>query len=77
MNATSFDTLEVARDLKTAGVPPEQAEAHAVALRKAATADRDDLVTKGDLYRALWVQGAGIVTIIGGFIATASALGLL
>ena len=77
MNATSFHTLEVARGLEVPGVPSEQTEAHAAALRKAATADRDDLVTKGDLYRALWIQGAGIVTIIGGFIAIASALELL
>ena len=31
---------------------------------------------RADLYRALWIQGAGIVAIIGAFIAIAAALGL-
>ena len=30
-----------------------------------------------DLYRALWIQGAGIVAIIGAFIAIAAALKIL
>ena len=30
-----------------------------------------------DLYRALWIQGAGIVAINSAFIATAAALGLI
>ena len=29
------------------------------------------------LYRAMWIQGAGIVAIVGGFIAIAAALNLL
>lgn len=82
MSATTFDTLRVARELKAAGVPDEQAEAHAAALRQAATADHNELATKTDiaalradlialesrldarLYRALWIQGAGIVAIL-------------
>ena len=31
---------------------------------------------RADLYRALWIQGAGIVAIIGAFIAIAASLGL-
>ena len=31
---------------------------------------------RADLYRALWIQGAGVVAVIGGFIAIAAALGL-
>ena len=50
--ATTFDTLAAARDLKAAGVEPAQAEAFAEALRKAATADRDELATRADI-RAL------------------------
>ena len=76
MTTTDFDTLEVARDLKAAGVPEAQAEAHAAALRKAATADREELVTKADLHRALWVQGAAIVGVVGGLIAIAASLQL-
>ena len=76
MNATSFDALEVARDLKAAGVPEAQAEAHAAALRKAAIADREELVTKADLHRALWVQRVAIVGMVGGLIAMAASLQL-
>ena len=32
---------------------------------------------RADLYRALWIQGAGIVAINSAFIATAAALGLI
>jgi hypothetical protein len=30
---------------------------------------------KADVYRALWIQGIGIVAIVGTFIAIATALG--
>lgn len=71
MAGTAFNPLAVARDLEAAGVDRRQAEAHAEALRQAATADRDEFVTKADLtalkarmYRALWIQGAGIVAVL-------------
>ena len=65
-----FDTLAYARRLKEAGVSDEQAEAHAEAVRAAMThgvatkADLADL--RADIYRALWIQGAGLVAIIVG-----------
>lgn len=88
MNASTFDTLTAARALEAAGVERRQAEAHAEQLRSAAGADLERLATKADLeafegrmtaalYRALWIQGAGIVAVIGGFIAIAAALKLL
>ena len=49
MASTSFDTLAAVRSLEVTGVDRKQAEAHANMLRQAATADRDDLVTKQDL----------------------------
>ena len=82
MTASTFDALSAARALEAAGVERRQAEAHAEALRQAATADRDELATKADLdnlrselradlaglegrmYRAFWLQGAGIVAIL-------------
>ena len=81
MTATTFNPLEAARDLEAAGVERKQAEAHAEALRRAATADRDELATKADLtelradlaglrtdlYRALWIQGGAIVAILTAF----------
>lgn len=44
-----FDTLAYARALKGAGVPGQQAEAHAEALRDIVT---DEVATKGDLTTA-------------------------
>ena len=71
MTSTTFNPLAAARDLEAAGVDRRQAEAHAEALRQAATADRDEFATKADLaalearmYRALWIQGAGIVVVL-------------
>ena len=82
MTASTFNPLAAARALEAAGVERGQAEAHAEALRQAATADRDEFATKADLdnlrsqlhadlaglegrmYRALWLQGAGIVAVL-------------
>lgn len=33
-------------------------------MNAAAGADRSELVIRGDLYRALWIQGAGIIAIL-------------
>ena len=49
MTASTFDALSAARALEAAGVERRQAEAHAEALRQAATADRDELATKAHL----------------------------
>lgn len=49
MNAGTFDTLSVARDLEAAGIERRHAEAHAEALRQAVSVDRDELATKADI----------------------------
>ena len=72
MSTATFDTLTTARELEAAGVERRQAEAHAEVLRRAVSADRDELATKADLaelraatradlYRALWIQGAALI----------------
>ena len=61
MNGTTFDTLTAARNLEAAGVERNQAEAIAAQLRAAAEADRAELVTRGELYRALWIQAAALI----------------
>lgn len=76
MTSTSFDALAAARALKEVGVPDNHAEATAEQLRLAAAADRDQLATKADLYRALAWQGLAIIGAIGVLIATAAVLGL-
>ena len=79
MASTSFDTLAAARALEAAGVDRKQAEAHANALRQAATADRDDLATKADLIDlrdALRSELATIRWAIGLLAALVFAIGL-
>ncbi len=39
--------------------------------------DKAIAVLRADIYRALWVQGVGIVAVMGGFVAFASGLKLL
>ena len=78
MSTASFDTLTTARELEAAGVERRQAEAHAEALRRAVSADRDEFATKADLaglearmYRALWIQAAALIgtqLVIAGFV---------
>ena len=64
MNANTFDSLAAARALEAAGVERHQAEVYAQLLRSAAGADRGKLITRSEFYRALWLQGAGIVAIL-------------
>ena len=61
MNASTFDTLSAARNLEAAGIERAQAEAIAGAMRDAQGADRGDLATRGELYRALWLQTAALI----------------
>lgn len=74
MTTLSFDTLKLARRLESAGFSAKQAgdtaEALAESLRETSDlATRQDLVElkadlKAELYRALWVQAAGIVGVM-------------
>lgn len=61
MNANTFDTLTAARELEASGIERPQAEAIAKTMGAAAGADREELATRGELYRALWFQGAALV----------------
>ena len=90
MSSTAFNALAAARELEAAGIERRHADAIAAVTHRAAAADREIQATKADIagldariagleariYRALWIQGAGIVAIVGGFIAIAAALRL-
>ena len=79
-DSAAFDTLAAARELEDAGVARDHAAAIASIARRAAAADRDALATKADIasvetkiaeletriYRALWLQAAGLVAIMVG-----------
>ena len=76
------DTLEAVRKLRHAGMDESQAEAivDIISSASAHPMTKDDAsfleaTIRGDVYRALWIQGAGIVVIVGSFIAIATALG--
>ena len=80
MTASTFDTLAAADELRDAGLDDKQVRAIIDVHRRAG----EQLATKaelkaleGRLYRALWIQGTGIVLVIGTFIAVAAALRLL
>ena len=75
MSAATFDTLTTARELEAAGIERRQAEAIAEGMRRAVSADRDELATKADLaelraatradlYRALWIQAVAFALIV-------------
>lgn len=73
----AFDTLAAAKALRGAEFDERQAEAITTVVRHAIGAGRDELATKADLkaevgaleariYRALWLQAAGLVAIMVG-----------
>ena len=64
MSIATFDTHAAVRNLEASGVETRQAEAIVNAMASAAGANRDELVTRGELYKALWIQGAGIVAVL-------------
>ena len=71
MAASTFDTLAAADRLRDAGFDDGQARAIVEIHRDAETglATKADLHTlraelRADLYRALWIQGAGIIAIL-------------
>ena len=67
-DTAAFDTLATARKLKAAGIAEAQAEA-------IAEADRADLATKADLYRAILWQCAFTVAVAAVAIGLMQALG--
>ncbi len=67
MAASTFDTLRIARALKDAGFDDAQSEAIVSAIQRSLgenVATKTDLAElRADIYRAMWVLGAGLVMI--------------
>jgi hypothetical protein len=73
--AYAFDTLGYAKRLRAAGIPGEEAEAHAEAAREFVMAE---LVTKSDLQAAIDTQTLRLTVRLGGIMVTGlGALALL
>jgi len=79
MATAPFDTLRIAQALRDAGFDEKQSEAIVSAIQDSLgqnVANRDDLFAvkshletkivelRADMYRALWIQGAGLVMIM-------------
>ena len=77
MTGTAMDTHTIVRELQNTGFKVDQAEAIIRAIRSFFQLDQDRAITKehldleiaklrGDLYRAMLIQGGAIVAIITG-----------
>jgi len=69
--AYAFDTLGYAKRLRDAGIPQQQAEAHAEAAREFVMTE---LVTKTDLQLALETQTLRLTVRLGGLLAAGIAI---
>lgn len=87
MATAPFDTLRIAQALKAAGFDDEKSEAIVDAIQQslggelATKSDLAEFTTKSDLaelradiYRALWIQGAGFVMITTAIVGVAVAV---
>ena len=71
--SAAFDTLTAVRKLEAAGMDRKQAEAVAAAIRQG----HGNLLTTGDLYRALVIQAAGIIAALAALACIAIGLASL
>jgi len=69
MTTITFDTLKYANTLKSAGVPPAQAEAEAVALSEVLEVNFKDLVTKEDMHYEIHDLEQRLIIKLGALIA--------
>ena len=81
MAAPTFDTHDAVRKLRGAGIGEEAAEGIVGVVQEATSpfVTREILQLelhqlRSELYRALWIQGAGIVAAISGLLAAAVAV---
>lgn len=85
MAAPTFDTHAAVRELRSAGVEEPAAESivgvvsdatSPLVTREALTMELAGLRAefRSDMYRALWVQGASIVAIVGGIVGIAEVV---
>ena len=82
MAAPTFDTHAAVRELRSAGIEEPAAESIVGVISDATSplVTRDMLTTelaefRSDMYRALWVQGAGIVAVVAGIVGIAEVVG--
>ena len=82
MTTPTFDTQAGVSKLRSAGVeePAAQSIVEVVADATSPLLTRDMLTLelaqmRTDLYRALWIQGVGIVAVVGGIVGISQAVG--
>ena len=78
MATAPFDTLRIARALRDAGFDEKQSEAIVSAIQDSLgqnVATKTDIsVLRADIYRALWIQGGVLVSIMMGIATVAVAI---
>ena len=77
MAAPTFDTHDAVRKLRGAGIGEEAAEGIVEVVEEATSPLVTRDILRAELYRALWIQGAGIVAAISGLAATAAVVAAL
>lgn len=82
MTAPTFDTQASVSKLRSAGIdePAANSIVEVVADATSPLVTRDMLTSelaqfRADMYRALWIQGVGIVAVMGGIVGIAQAVG--
>ncbi|MCE2529503.1 MAG: hypothetical protein J4G11_06500 [Acidimicrobiia bacterium] len=82
MTAPTFDTQASVTKLRSAGIdePAANSIVEVVSDATSPLVTRDMLTTelsglRADMYRALWIQGAGIVAVVGGIVGIAEVIG--
>ena len=81
MATPTFDTHTAVRKLRSTGMDEQTSESIVEVVSDATSplVTRDILTTelaglRAELYRALWIQGAGIVAVVGGIIGLAEVV---
>ena len=82
MTTPTFDTQASVSKLRSAGIdePAAHSIVEVVSDATSPLVTRDMLATeiaglRADMYRALWIQGVGIVALVGGIVGIAQAVG--
>lgn len=75
MAAPTFDTQAGVRTLRSAGLDEDAAGAVVGVVVEATSSLVTRDMLRADLYRALWIQGAGIVAVLAGLAAIVQLFG--
>lgn len=64
MSATTYDTHHSVLRLQEAGISTAHAEAIVTEVQEAGNTGHNDLATRGELYKSLWILGSCLVGVM-------------